>query len=134
MAGDKASPSPATDRGIRIALIFALVAERLSTYYEHQQWLTGGQGATLAADWLTRSKQSLPIDERKKLSALSDRLARQIAETLSREAGLQAAHEMMESLDPNYESDIGRSLMVECERMLDGALADEVQRAAVVSG
>ncbi|HND04016.1 MAG TPA: hypothetical protein PK782_18230 [Nitrospira sp.] len=134
MAGDKASPSPATDRGIRIALIFALVAERLSTYYEHQRWLTEGQGATLAADWLARSKRSLPIDERKKLSALSDQLARQIAETLSREAGLQAAHEMMESLDPNYESDIGRSLMVECERMLDGALADEVQRAAVVSG
>ena len=134
MAGDKASPSPATDRGIRIALIFALVAERLSTYYEHQRWLTEGQGATLAADWLARSKRSLPIDERKKLSALSDQLARQIAETLSREAGLQAAHEMMESLDPNYESDIGRSLMVECERMLDGALADEVQRATVVSG
>ena len=134
MAGDKASPSPATDRGIRIALIFALVAERLSTYYEHQRWLTEGQGATLAADWLARSKRSLPIDERKKLSALSDQLARQIAETLSREAGLQAAHEMMESLDPNYESDIGRSLMAECERMLDGALADEIQRAAVVSG
>jgi hypothetical protein len=46
-------------------------------------------------------------------------LARQIAGTLSREAGLYTAHEMMESLDPNYQSDIARSLMLECERMLD---------------
>lgn len=28
-----------TDRGMRVALIFALAAERLTTYYEHQQWL-----------------------------------------------------------------------------------------------
>jgi len=28
-------------------------------------------------------------------------------------------HEMMESLDPNHESEVGRALMEECERMLD---------------
>ena len=111
--------SPATDRGTYIALIYALVAERLTAYYEHGQWLTKAQGASLAADWLSRQKRSLPIDIRKHLSELSDELARQIAGTLSREAGLHTAHEMMESLDPRYQSDITPSLMLECERMLD---------------
>ena len=120
------TPQPSvTDRGARVALIFALVAERLSTYYEHGQWLTEAQGASLAADWLARSKRNLPIAERKNLSALSDQLARRIAESLSREAGLYTAHEMMESLDPNYHSELGGSLMVECERALDGGLAAE---------
>lgn len=123
MNSDKASPPPATDRGTRVALIFALVAERLSAYYEHGQWLTDAQGATLAADWLSRSKRSLPLSDRKQLSALSDQLARQIAGSLSREAGLYTAHEMMESLDPNYHSELAQSLMVECERILDSGLA-----------
>jgi len=107
-----------TGHGTDIALIYALVAERLSVYYEHDQWLTQAQGASLAADWLARNKLSLPLDKRKVLSGLSDQLARQIAETLSREAGLCTMHEMMESLDPNYHSEIGQSLMKECERML----------------
>jgi len=110
---------PTTDRGTNIALIFALVAEQLSIYYEHEKWMTKAQGATLAAEWLSRSKRSMPAEERKHLSVLSDQLARQIAETLSREVGLLTAHEMMESLDPNYQSEIARSLMVECERILD---------------
>ena len=54
---------------------------------------------------------------------MSDQLARQIGESLSREAGLYTAHEMMESLDPNYHSDLGGSLMIECERVLDSGLA-----------
>ena len=111
--------SPATDRGTYVALIYALVAERLSVYYEHGQWLTKSQGASLSAEWLARNKRSLPIDTRRHLSELSDELARQIAGTLSREAGLYTAHEMMESLDPNYQSDITSSIMLECERMLD---------------
>jgi len=111
--------SPATDRGTYIALIFALVAERLTAYYEHGQWLTKAQGASLAADWLSRQKRSLPIEILKHLSELSDELARQIAGTLSREAGLHTAHEMMESLDPNYQSDITPSIMLECERILE---------------
>ena len=123
MSLESAAPPPAIERGTLVALIFALVAERLTTYYEHGQWPTQSQGASLAADWLSRSKRSLPISDRKHLSALSDQLARQIAESLSREAGLYTAHEMMESLDPNYHSDLGGSLMVECERVFDSGLA-----------
>jgi hypothetical protein len=114
---------PASERGTLVAMIYALVAERLTIYYEYSQWPTQSQGASLAADWLSRSKRSLPLSDRKHLSALSDQLARQIAESLSREAGLYTAHEMMESLDPNYHSDLGNSMMVECERVLDSGLA-----------
>ena len=114
---------PLTDRGARIALIFALVAERLSVFYEHAQWLTEAQGASLAAEWLARSKRDLPLRERKHLSALSDQLARQMEGALSREAGLYTAHEMLESLDANYHSgsEIAQSLMLECERVLDAS-------------
>lgn len=48
-------------------------------------------------------------------------MARQMAATLSREAGLYTAHEMMESLDPNFSSELGIALMAECERLLDEA-------------
>ena len=107
-----------TDRGLRVGLIFALAAERLSAYYEHHQWMTEAQGASLAADWLRRSKLTIEFKERRQLSALSDQFARQIAATLSREAGLYTAHEMMESLDPNYHSELAETLMVECEQLL----------------
>ena len=112
-------PLPTTDRGTYLAIIYALVAERLTAFYEHHQWITTGQGATFAAEWLARRKLSLSIETRKHLSALSDQLARQIAGSLSREAGLYTAHEMMESLSPNYQSDIGQSIMLECEQILD---------------
>lgn len=121
MKYDGDEPSSTTERGIRVALCFALAAERLSGYYEHGQWLTEAQGASLAADWLSRSKRSLPLAERRLLSATADQMARQIAATLSREAGLYTAHEMMESLDPRYHSELALSLMVECERLLDVA-------------
>ncbi len=111
--------SPATERGVIIALIFALVAERLSVYYEHGQWLTQAQGATLAADWLSRSKRNMPLAQRRHLSDLSDQLARQIAASTSREAGFYISHEMQESLDPRYQSEIGKSIMAECERIFD---------------
>ena len=108
-----------TDRGMHVALVFALAAERLTAFYEHAQWMTEAQGASLAADWLARSKNKLPLNERRQLSALSDQFARQIEATLSREAGMYTAHEMMESLDPNHHSEIAESLMAECERLLD---------------
>lgn len=120
---NSAPASPATDHGVQVALIFALAAERLSVFYEHGQWMTEAQGASLAAEWLSRSRRSLPLAERRHLSDLSDRLARQIAASVSREAGLYTVHEMMESLDPNHESEIGRSLLVECERLLEGGTA-----------
>jgi len=113
------SDNAVTGRGLLVALMFALVAERLTGYYDHGQWLTEAQGATLAAEWLARTKRQLPLDERRRLSALSDQLARQMAGSLSREAGLFTAHEMMEALDPNYQSEIGQTLMAECEWMLD---------------
>ena len=119
MFQEKDTPPSMTDRGLRVALIFALAAERLTAYYEHGQWLTEAQGASLAADWLRRSKLSIEFKERRQLSALSDQFARQIAATLSREAGLYTAHEMMEALDPNYHSELAKTLMVECERLLD---------------
>jgi hypothetical protein len=122
MNQEKPPPSPVTDRGVRVALIFALTAERLNAYYEHRQWLTEAQGATLAADWLARSKRSRPDAERRSLSALSDQLARQIEASVAREVGLHITHEMMESLDSNYQSEVGLSLMVECERLLDAGL------------
>ena len=122
MTWEKASPLPETDRGARVALIFALVAERLTVFYEHDQWLTIAQGASLANEWLARSGRKLPNEERKHLSTISDDMARQIAAPLSREAGLYTAHEMMESLDSNYHSEHGEALMKECERALDGSL------------
>jgi hypothetical protein len=112
--------TPPTPHGLRVALLFALAAHRLSGYYEHGQWLTDAQGASLAADWLTRSKNALPLAERRRLAALSDQLARQIAGSLSREAGLYAAHEMMEALDPNYHSELAQTMLAECENLLDG--------------
>jgi hypothetical protein len=119
--GNNNGAAPSSEKGARVALIYALVAERLSAFYEHGQWLTEAQGASLAADWLTRSKRTMPLSERRLLSGLSDQMARQIASSLSREAGLYTAHEMMESLDPNFHSELGLSLMEECERLLDDA-------------
>lgn len=112
-------PPPADSRGTRVALIFALVAERLSIWYERGQWPTDAQGATLCADWLARTRRSLPQATRLHLSGLSDQLARQIADTLSREAGLHTTHEMLEALDPNYQSELAQTMMKACEDLLD---------------
>ncbi len=103
------------------ALIFALAAERLSVYYENHVWLTIAQGATLAADWLSRSKSHLPSPQRKHLSELSDQLARQIADSVSREAGLHISFEMTEALDQRYSSEIGDSIREECRQLLASA-------------
>lgn len=114
----KSAPPP-SPRGLRVALIFALAAHRLSGFYEHGQWLGDSQAAALIADWLSRRKLELSLKERQHLAGLADDLAHQIAGTLSREAGLYTAHEMMEALDPNHHSEIAESLLAECERMLD---------------
>ena len=115
------SPPPANSCGTRAALLFALTAERLSVFYEQGQWPPEARGASLVADWLDRSGRTLQLADRRHLSALSDEFARQLAGSLSREAGLQAAHEMMEALDPNYDSELARALMAECVRLLDGS-------------
>jgi len=113
------APPLSGEKGVRVALIFALAAERLAGYYEHGHWLTDAQGASLAAEWLTRSRRALPLDERRRLSSLAGDMAREMAATLSREAGLCAAHEMTEALDPGYRSEFAMTLMAECERRLD---------------
>jgi hypothetical protein len=102
----------------RKALLFALAAERLTAYYEHDQWMTVAQGASLAALWLSRSRMQLPLTERRMLSELSDDFARHLASTLSLEAGQYTAHEMMEALDPRYRSPVALDLLAECERLL----------------
>ena len=114
------TPAPALklDFNTRKALLFALAAARLSAFYEHRQWMTDAQGATLASLWLSRSRLQLALAERRLLSQLSDQFARQLAGTLSREAGLYTAHEMMEALDPNYQSAFAHDLLDECERLL----------------
>jgi hypothetical protein len=117
--------TPPSERGLRVALIFALAAHRLSAFYEHGQWLTDAQGATLAADWLARSKNALSLAERRHLSALSDQFARQIAATLSREGGLYTAHEMMEALDPNYDYELAQTMLAACEQLLDASTGTE---------
>lgn len=134
MRPDRPSESlaPLIDFDTRKALLFALAAERLSAFYEHGQWMTEAQGATLAASWLSRSKMHLDRVDRRRLSELSDTMARQIAASLSREAGLYTAHEMMEALDPNHQSDLALSLLDECERLLkaqDDAGEDEATKA-----
>ncbi|MFA7268283.1 MAG: hypothetical protein WC073_02940 [Sterolibacterium sp.] len=112
-----------SERGTQSAIVFALVAERLTAFYDHGHWLSKAQGATLCADWLTRSKRTMPMEQRKHLSELSDQLARKIADSLTREAGLYTAHEMMESLSQNNLSEVGRSLMDECVRLIAGEAA-----------
>ena len=119
MSFNRPLPPTTTERGIRVALIFALAAERLTLYYEHGKWLTDAQATSLAADWLGRSKRQLAVEERRRLAALSDKLARQIEGSVSREAGLFISHEMNEALDPNHQSELALSLMAECERLLD---------------
>ncbi|WP_454766222.1 hypothetical protein [Cupriavidus campinensis] len=113
-----ATPPPRIDFNTRKALLFALTAERLSAFYEHRKWMTDAQGATLAGMWLSRSKLQLALSERRLLSELSDQFARQLADSLSREAGLYAAHEMTEALDPNYQSAFAHDMLDECERLL----------------
>lgn len=111
------NPSDTSERGASIALIFALLAERLRFHYEHDKWLNQAQCATLAADWLARSKRNMPLQTRKHLADMSEQLAKQISDSTSREAGLYISHELQEALDPRYYSELGQTIMQECEKM-----------------
>lgn len=112
------------DTGQRAAAIYALVAHRLDAYYEHGHWMTPAQGASLCNDWLMRSNLSLSLKDRKQLDELSEAITTQIRDSLSREAGLYTAHELMESLDPRHVSELGDSIMEECVRLLKSAAPD----------
>jgi hypothetical protein len=100
------------------ALLFALVAESLSIFYEHDQWLTIAQRTSLSANWLARAKRTMPLERRRHLAELSDQMARQMAVSVSRAAGLHIAYEMTEALDSKYVSEVGSSLLDECTRLL----------------
>ena len=108
----------------RKALLFALVAERLAAHYDHGHWITLAQAATLAADWLSRNQMTLPLAERRAFAELSDDFAREMTSTLSHQAGLFNAHEMMEALDARYQSAVTADLMDECLRRLRAAGLD----------
>jgi hypothetical protein len=121
MSADENRALPET--GPRVAAMYALVAHRLSTYYDHGHWLTRAQAAALCAEWSPRSGLVLPRAEREQLADLSDAIAAQVRDSLSREAGLWAAHELMESLDPRYVSEFGASIMAECVAALKATSA-----------
>lgn len=119
MDWEKSRPDTVTARGLKIALVFALVVERLRGHYEYGEWLTQAQAARLVADWLARSGRALAAAERYSLAAASDTLARRIAAELSRPAGLYLLHELSEALDPARASDLAQTVMAECERVCD---------------
>ncbi len=119
--GDSAAPfcAPAAKTEDSTAeLLFALVGQRLNVFYDHHAWLTLAQGSTLAAEWMGRGGLSLSTGQRRHLSELSDQLARQIADSVSREAGLYIAHEMTEALDPRYVAQSVEGIREECQRLL----------------
>ena len=107
-----------SEQGTRVALVFALVAERLQAHYEHNCWLTDRQSATLAAEWLARTQRRLPLAERQHLTDVSGQLAQSIVASLSREAGLYTTHELMESLAANRLSLIAQTIMEQCQQAL----------------
>ncbi|MBK9395329.1 MAG: hypothetical protein IPN40_16210 [Uliginosibacterium sp.] len=102
MSADENRALPET--GPRVAAMYALVAHRLSTYYDHGHWLTRAQAAALCAEWLQRSRLVLSRVEREQLADLSDTIALQVRGLVAR-GGPGAAHELMESLDPRHVSD-----------------------------
>ena len=117
--------------GLSGGLLFALVAERLAQFYEHGQWATDGRMRQQALDWLQRSKVRIDSPWLRELVAASGDMAREVAASLSREAGLQTAHDMAESLDPNHPSPIGQMMMEQCIAWVetinrDQATAEEV--------
>lgn len=100
--------------GLAGALLFALVAERLTQFYDHGEWVGDGRMRQLALEWLTRAKMKIESPWLRELVAASSDMAKGIAASLSREAGLQTAHEMGEALDPNHQSAVAHLMMEQC--------------------
>ncbi|RKP46605.1 hypothetical protein [Pararobbsia silviterrae] len=111
----------------RTRLLFALTAERLSAYYEYAAWMTDAQAVQLTNIWLTRTRVMLTLGEKRAFAELSDRFARELADAVSREAGLFISHELMQALDPDYQSAIAIDVMNDCDaRLRDaGLLGDD---------
>lgn len=104
--------------GTSVAVIYALVAHRLTAFYDEGYRFTEAQAAAMCAEWLARSGKTMPLAQRKQLANLSEQVSAHITNALSREAGLFTAHELMESLDPRHVSEVGASIMEECVRVL----------------
>ena len=47
---------PPDEHTPRTRLLFALTAERLAAYYEHNVWMTDAQSVELTNLWLTRTR------------------------------------------------------------------------------
>ena len=62
----------------------------------------------------------MPLQTRKDLAGMSEQLAQQITDSASREAGLYISHDLQEALDPRYYSELGQTMMQECEKLFDG--------------
>ncbi|CAM2146931.1 conserved protein of unknown function [Pararobbsia alpina] len=113
----------------RTRLLFALTAERLSAYYEYATWMTDAQAVQLTSLWLTRTRVALTVREKRQFAELSDAFARELAESVSREAGLFISHELMQALDPDYQSAIAIDVMNDCDARLRDAGLNETPDA-----
>jgi hypothetical protein len=102
----------------RTRLLFALTAERLSAHYEYNAWMTDAQAVQLTSLWLTRTRVALTVREKHQFAELSDAFARELAGSVSREAGLFISHELMQALDPDYQSAIAIDVMNDCDARL----------------
>ncbi|HTJ92170.1 MAG TPA: hypothetical protein VL424_03550 [Pararobbsia sp.] len=103
--------------------MFALTAERLAAYYEYAAWMTDAQAVQLTNLWLTRTRVVLTLGEKRQFAQMSDAFARELAQSVSREAGLFISHELMQALDPDYQSAIAIDVMNDCDaRVRDAGL------------
>ncbi|WP_415036175.1 hypothetical protein [Azonexus sp.] len=101
--------------------MFAATAEQLNAHYEYGTWLKPRQLTLAMEEWQQRRGAALPEKRRHQLAELATTLAQHMATTLSREAGLHAAHDMREALDPRHESAFSQILLEECARLIIAA-------------
>jgi hypothetical protein len=99
-------------------LLFALTAERLNGWHTRGLWVSDARAGEVANVWLARQNLSLPVSVKKRLLVLSDEFSRYLEKTLSHEAALHIAHEMMEALDRRYQSATAIRMLEECDRLL----------------
>jgi hypothetical protein len=112
--------SQITPVGQQAAIVFALVGHQLTAFYNEGCFFNASQGASLAAEWLARSKKkTMPLSERNRLSATALDVARQTTQTVTPETGRLIAHEVMESLDVRYRSDVADQIMNLCVSQID---------------
>ena len=100
--------------GLSGALLFALVAERLTQFYDHGHWPEEGRMRQLALEWLSRAAVKIDSPWLRELVSASGEIAQETSGKLSRETGLLATHEMIEALDPNYRSPLAQTMMDQC--------------------